>query len=323
MRTVRFLAYASATCAYLLIVLGGWVRITGSGMGCGDDWPLCNGHLIPPLNDPATLIEWGHRLLAAFVGFVVLGLAWAAYRARGEPGGSGRGSPFRLVLLAVPLLGLVGLLGRATVMLELPPSTVIAHLSTAMALIALLIVIGLQAGRSLGGGAAPSHPGAWKATIAAIVLAGGAVLLGGLTANLGGAGACLGFPLCNGQLWPAAGPDGLTHIHWAHRLVAYGLTLHLIGMAIAARKRGAPMPIQRTLWVVLGVTVLQVLVGAAMVLSILQPHWRAFHVAAGTAVWAGVVVLGWIVKPAADERTVPAAVSAPRDAAGRGRVVSG
>src|ERR1043166_3095930 len=64
--TRRFarLAWLAATCTYLLIILGAIVRITGSGLGCGEHWPLCNGRLLPPLDLP-TLIEYGHRLPAA------------------------------------------------------------------------------------------------------------------------------------------------------------------------------------------------------------------------------------------------------------------
>ena len=51
------LAWVAAGSAYLLIVLGAVVRISGSGMGCGDHWPLCNGHLFPPLGDIPTVIE--------------------------------------------------------------------------------------------------------------------------------------------------------------------------------------------------------------------------------------------------------------------------
>ncbi|MCH7779099.1 MAG: COX15/CtaA family protein, partial [Gemmatimonadetes bacterium] len=62
MQIIRFLAFVASGASYLLIVLGGWVRISGSGLGCGDDWPLCNGRIIPQLSDMATLIEWAHRL---------------------------------------------------------------------------------------------------------------------------------------------------------------------------------------------------------------------------------------------------------------------
>ena len=68
------LALITTGLTYALIVFGGIVRITGSGMGCGDDWPRCNGSFIPPINDITTLIEWGHRLAAALIGFLILGV---------------------------------------------------------------------------------------------------------------------------------------------------------------------------------------------------------------------------------------------------------
>src|SRR5256885_5117176 len=85
--TRRFtrLAWLAAPCTYLHIVLGAIVRITGSGMGCGEHWPLCNGRLIPPLDVP-TLIEYGHRLAAAALSVLVAALA--AY-ARGLRRGNG------------------------------------------------------------------------------------------------------------------------------------------------------------------------------------------------------------------------------------------
>ena len=72
------LAAAAAAATYALIVFGGIVRITGSGMGCGDDWPLCDGRLIPPM-DLETMIEYGHRLAAAAVSVLVVLLAALAW----------------------------------------------------------------------------------------------------------------------------------------------------------------------------------------------------------------------------------------------------
>ncbi|MEN8145700.1 MAG: COX15/CtaA family protein, partial [Gemmatimonadota bacterium] len=68
------LAGYTAVSTLALIVLGGIVRITGSGLGCGDDWPLCNGRLIPPMDLP-TMIEYGHRLVAAALAVLVFALA--------------------------------------------------------------------------------------------------------------------------------------------------------------------------------------------------------------------------------------------------------
>src|SRR3954451_4733862 len=80
---LRRLAWTGAVLAFGLIVLGGVVRITGSGMGGGDHWPLCHGQWFPPLDFP-TMIEIGHRWVAALVSLLVLATAlvsWARHRA--------------------------------------------------------------------------------------------------------------------------------------------------------------------------------------------------------------------------------------------------
>jgi len=119
------LARVAAASAYLLIVLGAVVRISGSGMGCGDHWPLCNGHLFPPLDDIRTVIEWSHRLVAGVVSILVVALVALDWR-RAWPA---------LALLIVQIL-----LGAVTVKTELKPVLVILHLATAMLLLAALIV---------------------------------------------------------------------------------------------------------------------------------------------------------------------------------------
>src|SRR5207245_11127701 len=94
--TRRFtrLAWLAAACTYLLIILGAIVRITGSGLGCGEHWPLCNGRLLPPLDLP-TWIEYGHRLAAGLVAILVAGLGaytwWLGRGGGGEGGGGGGG----------------------------------------------------------------------------------------------------------------------------------------------------------------------------------------------------------------------------------------
>src|SRR5207244_13339793 len=77
-RSFTHLAWSAAACTYLLVILGAIVRITGSGLGCGEHWPLCNGTLLPPLDLP-TMIEYGHRLAAAAVSGLVTALAAYAW----------------------------------------------------------------------------------------------------------------------------------------------------------------------------------------------------------------------------------------------------
>lgn len=292
MPAIRVIAYAASALAYLLIVLGGVVRITGSGMGCGDHWPLCNGRLIPPLDDLGTLIEYGHRMVALALSVMVVTLASVSFvRARRS---RNRGDVGRLLpaLVAVALLLLQVLLGAVTVILELPPWVVVLHLATAMALVAALMVTGLR------GGVPPADarrtdPRTTAACVAALAMGGAAVLLGALTANLGAAGACLGFPLCTGRLWPVSQTGQLGVIHWTHRLVAYALVVFLVGLALRAHRRDLPIRVRGAVWAALGITAVQLVVAAAMILTVLQPVWRAAHVAFGTAIWMVLVVLVW------------------------------
>ncbi|HXF95792.1 MAG TPA: COX15/CtaA family protein [Gemmatimonadales bacterium] len=267
MTAFRRLAWTAAAATYLLIVFGAWVRITGSGMGCGDDWPLCNGHVLPPFDDLATVIEWGHRQLAALVSLLVFAVAGYAWWSRRNAGSA---KPQAVAYAALGLLVVQVLLGAVTVKLELPHWTVVLHLATAMLLLAALLAAAL--------GWRGERPA--PAPLGAVALGLATVLLGGMTAKLGAASACLGFPLCNGQVIPEG--NYLQAIHWTHRLVAYGLAGYTVVWAWRDRRAGPR--------VVLGLLALQVSVAAWMVVSGLPRGLQALHVAVGTAVWAALVV---------------------------------
>jgi heme a synthase len=263
--TKRFvtLAWSAAAGAYLLVVLGAVVRVTGSGMGCGDHWPLCNGHLLPPLNDIPTVIEWSHRMVAAVVSVLVVGLALLGWRGAGslEPGA--RAAAYT----AVALLIVQVLLGAVTVKTGLTPVLVILHLGTAMLLLATLIA----AAR------APwlPTPGSWLPISLAFIT----VLFGAATANLGAIASCGGFPLCNGQLIPTAGP--LAWVQWIHRLLAYSLAGYLIWW-MARDQRGAG-------WV-LGIVLLQITIAATMIGLGFPSALQVAHAGVGAAVWATIVI---------------------------------
>lgn len=127
---LKTLSVSAAGAVFLLMVLGGVVSATGSGLGCGPDWPLCRGQLIPPFDQPEVFIEWFHRLAAALAGLLVLGAAIAVRRE----------SPL-LAGLALGLLVVQVLLGALTVRLELPPAASTAHLAVGTALFAVLIAM--------------------------------------------------------------------------------------------------------------------------------------------------------------------------------------
>lgn len=313
-RSYGLVAAFTAIYAYALIVFGGVVRITDSGMGCGDDWPLCNGRLIPPF-ELEPLIEWTHRLLAAGLAFPILVLLILSLRLRGEPGAGGPGGLVRPAALAAGLLVVQSLLGMVTVRLELPPAATVLHFGTAMILLASLIVAALRGRAAALAGAAGSHASEFRAStspaqsgaagprkrssrfaraaLVAAVLGFLLVVFGALTANQTGAGfACQGFPLCNGQLVPEGA--SLVHIHWTHRLLAFLLFLHVIGATIAAHGRGAPPAVARAATVALSLIVLQLAVAAWLVLSYLPDSLQTAHLVVGVAVWASLVV--WVTE---------------------------
>ncbi len=302
-RRFAALTFITAGCTYALIVFGGIVRITGSGMGCGDDWPLCNGQLIPPM-DFETLIEYGHRLAAALVGFLVLAVAVYAIRHRRTTGIAERGivawAIASLILLVVQVI-----LGAVTVRLELPPSTVILHLTAASALLATLVIAGLNA-LTLPVGAREPEATYPRWALASAALGFLLLVLGAMVANTGAAPLCRGFPLCNGQLIPAGG--GLVQLHWTHRLVAYALlVVAAVAFAHTLRQR-APDAVRGAALMSLVALVTQVAVAAAMVLLNLPAALRVLHLAVGSALWAALVT--WAVLARAEARPFPATLAA-------------
>ena len=76
----RFATWAWRAVGYniLVILWGAWVRITGSGAGCGEHWPTCGGEIIPREPELETIIELTHRLTSGFtLIFAVVIVVWA------------------------------------------------------------------------------------------------------------------------------------------------------------------------------------------------------------------------------------------------------
>ena len=295
MTRLRSLAVVTAAFAYAVIVLGFVVRITESGMGCGNDWPLCNGQLIPSFDSVEVVIEYGHRLAVLGLSALTVAVVAYAFALRSFPGAAGKGGTVRPATLVVGLLVAQSLLGALAVKLELPPHTVVFHLGTGLALLATLVVLSLRAGILAGITQPPETaiPGR-GGIISALALTAAVVLMGGITATTGAAVSCQGFPLCNGQFWPAGGGSGLPHIHWTHRLLSYALFFHLMGLGLGMRRRGASQRVQLAARLAFAVAASQVVAGAIMVLTILPPVWRAVHAALGTGVWVALVWLTWL-----------------------------
>jgi len=131
---LRVFAYGSVVSTYILIVIGGYVTTTNSGLGCGESWPWCKGAVFPSLNNPEVVIELTHRLFNSVVGVFILGMAivaWTRYREANN-----------IVTLSITsLVALIAqvLLGMVTVTTSLNPIVSDAHLALASGILAIVV----------------------------------------------------------------------------------------------------------------------------------------------------------------------------------------
>ncbi len=299
MSTLRRYSYIAFFVACTHLVFGAIVRISGSGMGCGDHWPKCYGSWFPPLNRPDLIIEVSHRYLASILLLTLIGLLVAAWRRRDEPGVGGRGGVLRSAALAVTLGVSAALLGAMTVKLGNAPLATLAHWTVAMSLVATVVATVIRAG-GLGGDYAREHGVSGKTRRAAVIgaaMALIAVVMGGLTAKYPGAAmACLEFPLCG------ANPDvqrSAVHVQLTHRVIALLLILHLFGMVMAQRKRRESL-MQRVALIAFSLGVLQLLVAGAMIGMHLPPVLRSLHEATGVSIWIATFALAYLARIAGD-----------------------
>ena len=306
MKGFRALTVATAVATYALVVLGGVVRVSGSGLGC-PDWPLCHGRVLPPL-DLHAIIEYSHRTAASLTSALVVltaAVAWMAWRNRRD-----------LVIpatLAVSLLAVQVVLGAITVRLELPPMIVLAHLATAMALLGAVCVTAVASLMPT-----PAEPADAQSARRARGAAAGTYLLilsGSLVVGSGASGACDAWPLCGGGFRFSL--EGSPAIQLLHRGVAavIGLLVVMSLLSVLARRRREPA-VRATVALTLAALAFQVAVGAAVVTLHLPAVLRGLHLALASAVWSGTVILAVIASrlPPAEQ---PLEIRDGRRSAGR------
>jgi heme A synthase len=326
-RGFRRFALATGVATFLLIVLGGVVRVSGSGLGCGPagsgfhGWPLCEGDVLPGL-DLNSVIEYAHRVVAVAVGLMMLTLAvwaWRRYRDR-------RGVVWAAAL-AVVLVGLQGLLGAATVEEGLDEGLVAAHLGLAMVLLGLLVYV-WRASRPGVAGAPAADGGPGFRPLAAVgqgvlfltIVAGG--YMAG-TQNYGRADYQLGdgahhacgreFPTCNGDFLPF-GIGRLIDIHLTHRVLMYLATALIVALLVMAVRRAPGTSLARMAWATGGLLAAQVVVGALNVWLEEYELLILAHLTLASLLWGQLLALNLSLYPvrAPAGAAAPAAVRSPQ-----------
>ncbi|HEY6959461.1 MAG TPA: heme o synthase [Candidatus Limnocylindria bacterium] len=283
----RWLVYITLLLSFLVVVWGGVVRVTGSGLGC-PDWPTCHGQFLPSL-DTATRIEWFHRFLgtAGGISLAALGITTlVAYRKQPRI--------LWLVVAAGVLYIVQAVLGAVVVLLELPDTWVTAHLANAELVLAVLTVlaVGVRWPSSLVGARASTT---WTSLLLAAAVGTYVLLLSGAYVRGDGASmACTTWPFCDNGPFPLFGAPA---VHMAHRWIA-----GIVGVVVLLacwqgwrhrRESEALGPLAIATGVVF---IAQIVVGALNPLTGFSPWALGAHPAVASLLWCCVVamtVVGW------------------------------
>ncbi len=332
---IRHLALVGAILCFVVVVFGGYTRLSDSGLGC-PDWPGCFGHVAPTgsAEHYATdsdvrkaWIEMIHRYAASTLGLLILVIAALSIRARRERGVS--------VLFSLGLLALVifqGMLGMWTVTLLLKPLVVTGHLVGGLTTFALLLWLWL----SLRGTSRPfdcksvlvgnrlMEIGGRARMFAGLALAALAVqvALGGWTSSNYAALACPDVPKCQDQwipqqanyeeafvLWRGLGINYaggvLDHptrvaIHFSHRVGAVVASILLLLAAFATWRRGLGSGVRWAGLAVIAALALQICIAYFMVKRAFPLELAAAHNAGAALLVAATVLLNRKLRPTPD-----------------------
>ena len=278
MNRFQRLAVATTTATFVLIAVGGLVRATDSGLGC-PDWPRCFGKLTPPPNLHAW-IEHSHRLVAAVVIVLValtLVVAWTTRQSK----------VIRWASIGALLMVLAqAILGAIVVWAKLDSESVTLHLATALALVALMELIGFQARWAA---EAPRERRPRPFAKLAMVGAGltYAQMLVGSTVT--GHEAGLAYPVH--VLIPDLG-FSTTQIQFAHRALAILVGVVVVTTWVVARRTQRAHPtITRLAGYAAGLIVVQIALGIANVADRLDALTVVPHLAVGSLLWGTMFAL--------------------------------
>jgi cytochrome c oxidase assembly protein subunit 15 len=261
-RWIRPLAVSSLVVNILIVVTGGVVRLTSSGLGC-PTWPHCEGHSFVPHRALGIhgAIEFSNRMVTFLLAAVAIATFVAAWR-------YGRPAVLRLAFVLVLAVPAQAVIGGITVLTDLNPWIVAFHLLVSLAMIGVAVVL-LRRLDEGDGPALPTVPGGVAWVVRAAFLAGWAVLYAGTVVTGSG-------PHAGAAAVPRNGldPRALSQLHSDLVFLLVGLTLASV---LVLRAVDAPARAQRAAALLLGVEVAQAAIGFAQYFTGLPVILVSFH----------------------------------------------
>jgi len=311
MTRVYRLALATLLVTLALIVVGSVARLHPAGTGCGNEWPLCNGQIIPPL-ESAALVEVAHRILAISVLILAVATTIAACITLEAPA---RVRALAVSGLAVLLLQIV--VGGVTAVLAAPALIAVLHLTAAMLFIGLTLATAIAAGahlRSPEDAAASSWPVPDVDRRLALIASVGAgialfLVVFGASTSAGGAAPCATWPGC---AQPEFGSAPRVTAHLGYQATALLGALAAGATLLAVNRSGAGSRVRMLSLLPVFVVIAQTALNAAGVAGG-YPAWVTTpQLFLATLLWVTMVTLALVAwsTPKAASR-VPAMVSGP------------
>ena len=296
-RQALFARYAGWVLGFnvLIILWGAYVRASGSGAGCGNHWPKCDGMIFPSLTDSKRMIEFVHRMMTAVDGPLVLGLLFGAFRLfeRGH----------RVRLAAIAVVGFVGteaIIGAALV----KNGWVVDNVSVGRAITLSLHLVNtflLLTALALTAWWAKGKPAMQWRDQSAVGWALGMGLIGALMLGVSGAITALGdtiFPVKMGtttlevitqSLNPAS--HFLVRLRVLHPLIAISVGLYLLLLAGLMIHLRPSADVRRYSHLLSGIFLFEIAVGL-LNKSLMAPIWlQIFHLFVADLVWVTLVLL--------------------------------
>jgi len=291
--------FAWGVLAYFIAVIlwGTLVRATGSGAGCGNHWPLCNGTVMQRSANVETMIEFTHRLTSALSFFSVVGLLVWTYKStvRGHLARAAAVASVAFTMVEAILGALLVKLGlTAQSHSPLRPGYLALHLTNTLLLLAALTLTAHLLSRRSGYLRGSVRLVAPLGAIVAVVV----VMIVGVTGSLAALGDTL-FPASSlGQALAqdfSAGSSWLVRWRWTHPMIAFFSSIFLIWILVRAAQR----PTRGVgHWDNRGLSALVLLLLAAqyvlgvMDVFLLAPLWlQVAHLLGADVLWVALVVL--------------------------------